>query len=196
MKNFISHLFSEKEKVDIEKLQLAADLSFHNAKNDPYLLSLAAEQQRLDVLQEYFSCVKDIDSMHKILLNEEIINVQALISAYQILQGERINIRIQNNIPPHSEFKIEPFILFPIIQNAIQYGYNSLEKYPLRVKFNLVGNSLKFEVSNRVNHNIENQSSTSILINLGNRLRLKCPDNHTVLYNSNTMIFKVTLLLY
>lgn len=196
MRNLIFNLFTKKEVVDIEKLKLAADLSVQNAKADPYLIRLAVDQHKLELLQPYFECVKDIDITHEILLNEEVNNLQTLISAYQILLGKNFFIKIQNNFSKDSEFKIEPFLLFPLIQNAIRYGYNSLEKYPVRIKLNLVGDSLKLEVSNRVNHHLANQSTTSLFIHLDNRLCLKYPDNHTVLVNSNTMLFKATLLLY
>lgn len=195
MVNFLSNLFEKKDQIDVEKLTLASELSVQYALADTRLIRLATSQQKLALLQSYFEGVNAVDITQKIDLSAEIENLTNLIAAYQNLLGERFYLTIQNNCSESTKLRIEPFILFPLVQNAIEYGYNSLEKYPIRIKLHLVGNKLKFEVSNRVNHHIESQRDTTFISNFEARLKINYPDKYMLLMTSNTMLFKATLLL-
>lgn len=195
MVNFLSNLFEKKEQIDVEKLTLAAELSVQYALADTHLIRLATSQQKLALLQSYFEGVNAVDITQKIDLSAEIENLTNLIAAYQNLLGERFYLTIQNNCSESTKLRIEPFILFPLVQNAIEYGYNSLEKHPIRIKLHLVGNKIKFEVSNRVNHHIESQKDTTLISNFEARLKINYPDKYMLLMSSNTMLFKATLLL-
>lgn len=195
MKNFISNLFNKEQEVDIEKMQLAAELSVHSAMLDTQLIKLAVKQNQLDSLQEYLSKMTAVNLVEDLELSKEIENIESYISAYQILAESNFYVKLHNNIAVNSSSVIAPFILFPLIQNAIIYGYNSLEKYPIRIKFNSVGDQIKLEVSNHVNHHLNNQESTSIISNLKARLSLLYPDKNELIINSNTMLFKATLII-
>lgn len=195
MVNFLSNLFEKKDQIDVEKLTLASELSVQYALADTHLIRLATSQQKLALLQSYFVGVNAVDITQKIDLSAEIENLTNLIAAYQNLLGERFYLIIQNNCFDSGSLRIEPFILFPLIQNAIENGYNSLEKYPIRIKLHLVGNKIKLEVSNRVNHHIESQKNTSLISNFEARLKINYPDKYLLLMTSNTMLFKATLLL-
>lgn len=195
MKNFISNLFNKKQEVDIEKMQLAAALSVHSAMLDTQLIKLAVKQNQLDSLQEYLSKMTTVNLEEDLELSKEIENIESYISAYQTLAESNFYVKLQNNIAVNSSCVLAPYILFPLIQNAIIYGYNSLEKYPIRIKLNSVGDKIKLEVSNHVNHHLNNQESTSIISNFKARLSLLYPDKHELIINSNTMLFKATLII-
>lgn len=193
---FFRKFFDKTDKVDYSKLKLQSQISVQYAIADNYVISLAAQQRRLDILQNYLRNVSEIDADQKIEVLEEINNMEYLIEAYQSLVKENLFIKFQNNISDNISFLIQPFILFPIVQNALRYGYNTLEKYPLRIKIHLVNNTLKLEVSNRVNHNLENQAQNSIIENLKARLEIYYKQKYNLLINSNTNIFKVTLIIF
>ena len=193
---FFRKFFDKTDKVDYSKLKLQSQISVQYAIADNYVISLAAQQRRLDILQNYLRNVSEIDADQKIEILEEINNMEYLIEAYQSLVKENLFIKFQNNISDNISFLIQPFILFPIVQNALRYGYNTLEKYPVRIKLHLVNNTLKLEVSNRVNHNLENQAQNSIIENLKARLEIYYKEKYNLLINSNTNIFKVTLIIF
>jgi len=195
MGNFISKLFNKKEEVDAEKLHLAAELCVRNAVLDSHLVALAASQNQLDSLQGYLSKNTLVDVNRDLELSKEIKNLESYISAYQSILGTNFHLKFQNNIDINSTIQIYPFILFPLVQNAIQFGYNSIVKYPIRIKLSIVGNKIKLEVSNRVNHHIHSQELTTLISNFKSRLLLLYPDSHELLINSNTMLFKATLLV-
>lgn len=195
MKNFISNLFSKKQEIDIEKLQLAADLSVNCALVDTQLISLATSKNQLNSLQEFFSKVTTVNLNEDLELWKEIENLESYISTYQSVNESNFYLKLQNSITVNSSICIAPFLLFPLIQNAIKYGYNSLEKYPIRIKLNTVGDKIKLEVSNRVNHYLENQELTSIVSNFKARLSILYPHNHELIITSNTMTFKATLII-
>jgi LytS/YehU family sensor histidine kinase len=195
MKNFLTNLFNKEHEVDIEKLQLAADLSVNCALVDTQLIRLAVKQNQLDSLQEYLSKMTAVNLNEDLELWKEVENLESYISAYQSINESNFYLKLQNSIAVNTSFRIAAFLLFPLIQNAIKYGYNSLEKYPVRIKLNTVGDKIKLEVSNRVNHHFDNQELTSIVSNFKARLSLLYPHNHELIINSNTMLFKATLII-
>lgn len=195
MKNFISNLFNKKEDVDVEKMQLAADLSLFNSVVDTHLLALATSQNILGSLHEYLSKVISADLNKDLNLSKEIDNLESYISAYKAVKGDDFHVNFQRNLAVNSMINIPAFLLFPLVQNALHHGYNSIEKYPVRIKLNNIGDRIKLEVSNRVNHHLQNQESTRLILNFKSRLALLYPDNHTLIINSNTMLFKATLII-
>jgi LytS/YehU family sensor histidine kinase len=195
MKNFLTNLFNKEHEVDIEKIQLAAALSVHSAMLDTQLIRLAVKQNQLDSLQEYLSKMTAVNLEEDLELSKEIENIECYISTYQTLAESNFYVKLQNNIAVNSSCVLAPYILFPLIQNAIKYGYNSLVKYPIRIKLNRLGDKIKLEVSNHVNHHLNNQESTSIISNLKARLSILYPDKHELIINSNTMLFKATLII-
>lgn len=195
MESIISKLFNKKVEVDVEKLQLTTELSMRNAVIDSHLLALAASQNQLDSLQDYLSKVTLVDLNRDLELSKEIKNLESYITAYQSILGTNFHLKFQNNIDINSTIRISPFILFPLVQNSIHFGYNSMEKYPIRVKLGIVGNKIKLEVSNRANHHIHSQELTTLISNFKSRLLLLHPESHELLINSNSMLFKATLLV-
>jgi LytS/YehU family sensor histidine kinase len=195
MANFFSSLFGTKEEIDITKLQLAAELSVCSSVVDKQLLAAACDSTQLGSIQEYLSQVTTVDTSTFLKISHEIQNLESYINATKVIQNSLFQVNFLNNIDANFNFEIAPFLLFPLVQNAIHLGYNSMEKYPMRVKLNNVGSKIKLEVSNRVNHHIQDQESSAIITNLKSRLSLLYPDRHELLINSNSMLFKATLII-
>lgn len=194
MANFISTIFSKKETKDNTKLVLQAQLCVQNAILDKHLIALAVHKGRLEDLDSLLSLTTSIGEL-KIAVHEELNLISQYIECYKTLKGQEFYIKLQHNIEVSNDFEIYPFILVTLVQNAIIHGYTTMEKYPIRIKINEIGKTLKIEVSNRVNHYIANQEDTELINNFKARLALLYPDSHSLIINSNSNLFKATLLL-
>ena len=195
MKSFLQNIFSKEEIVDIEKLNLQSLLSVQSCINGGDLLQLAARQGRLIDLQGYIVLTTHVNPDIKYALEQEVDLIKKYISCYKLLQPEEVYVNLNVSQEETSSIQLYPFTLLPLIQNALQFGYNTMEKFPVRIKIKVIHNSLKVEISNRVNHHLANQEKTSVIDNLKSRLNLLYPNGYNLIINSNSMLFKVTLLL-
>jgi LytS/YehU family sensor histidine kinase len=195
MANFISKLFQKTPQLDEAKLALQAQISVQNAVLDKHLVALAVQQNRLQAIESLISLTTVMDENNIRTLHDEINLLNEYVCAYKALKGENFFITLQNNVDESSDYKIFPFVLIPLVQNAIVNGYTTMEKYPIRIKLNSIGDTFKIEVSNRVNHYIANQEDTALIDNFKARLELIYPNKHSLIINSNSAIFKATVLL-
>lgn len=195
MTNFLSHIFAKKEIVDEDKLALKAQLSVQSCVADTYLIALASTKNNLIYLEEYLRASTLIDATQKHHICDEINLLERYIESYKYLCGSDLFVTFSAKTLAESEFYVYPFILMPLIQNAIHFGYNTMEKYPIRIKINAIGDKVKMEVSNRTNHYLENQGSTQLIEYLVARLNITYPSSHELIINSNSNIFKATLIL-
>ena len=195
MANFISKLFQKTPQLDEAKLALQAQISVQNAVLDKHLVALAVQQNRLQAIESLISLTTVVDESNLRTLHDEINLLKEYVLAYKALKGENFFITLQNNVDESSDYKIFPFVLIPLVQNAIVNGYTTMEKYPIRMKLNSIGDTFKIEVSNRVNHYIVNQEDTALIDNFKARLELIYPNKHSLFINSNSATFKATLLL-
>lgn len=195
MANFISKLFQKTPQLDEAKLALQAQISVQNAVLDKHLVALAVQQNRLHAIESLISLTTVVDESNLRTLHDEINLLKEYVLAYKALKGENFFITLQNNVDESSDYKIFPFVLIPLVQNAIVNGYTTMEKYPIRIKLNSIGDTFKIEVSNRVNHYIVNQEDTALIDNFKARLELIYPNKHSLFINSNSATFKATLLL-
>ncbi|MCA5005511.1 LytS family sensor histidine kinase [Sphingobacterium bovistauri] len=195
MANFLNNIFGKAPIVDTDKLNLQAQLSVQSCMLDLNLIRIAVEQKKIVLLQDFFSLTTRVDINKQYSLNKELDLLNSYISSYKSASQSEFFIKVSNTVEKESLIQVFPFILLPLIQNAIINGYNSMENYPIRINIMASTNSLKLEVSNRVNHYIQSQESTTVIENLKARLTLLYPERHQLLINSNSNIFKTTLLL-
>lgn len=90
---------------------------------------------------------------------------------------------------------IKALVLLPIVQNACINGYNGMENYPVKVKVKVLGRTISLEVSNRVNHHLADQSDTDLMDQARARLDFSYFGRYNLFLNSNSNLFKATLLL-
>lgn len=195
MVNFISKLFKNDQAIDPERLHLEAEGSVHRVIYDKYLLQTALQQDGLGVVEKYLGQALAIDYTKIYDLNEEMLLLQDYIASYKALFPQDFYIKFDIQKKDAQEIKIYPFILFPLVQNAIVHGYNSMEKYPIRIRIQVIGGEIKLEVSNRVNHYLTNQGENEIINYYKSRLGLLYSNDHDLIINSNSNIFKSTLIL-
>lgn len=194
MKKFLSSIFSRPDKVDVEKLQLKARLSLEYSIFDKDLFSLASSN--LMVLQDYLSSVNVIDLTKVHSLRDEYNLLQSYIRLWKDFSLEGLNVKFESNFERDVPALIHPFILFPLVQNAIKNGYNGMEKFPIRIRVQDKLSFVKLEVSNRVNHYIGNQENNEIMEFFKSRLDILYSQKYNLIVNSNTNLFKATLILY
>jgi len=198
MTTFLKKLFAKEESVDVEKIQDQANFSFERCQLDKHLLSLVlSDPKSMDVYQDYMATVLLYVANEPIALKYEVDQLLKYVDLYSTMHSDSLYSKIETDLVEGESpaIKIYPLLLFPLLRNAVMLGYNTIQKYPLRVRLKLRGTTLKMEVSNRVNHHLQNQEDNADMRWFKARLQLLYPDKYTLLFNSNSNLFKVTLLL-
>lgn len=199
MITFLKKLFQKEVAVDLEKISDQAKFSFEGCRLDKQLLTLAMGRGLVDDdYQAYLKAVLPLSATEAIAVNTEVTHLLEFVKQYKSLLGDSFFYKIDVDVRSLEEGKgmgIYPFVLFPLVRNALYLGYNTVEKYPVRIRVKLIGEKLKLEVSNRVNHHLENQESNADLRWFKSRLEVYYADKYTLLFNSNSNLFKATLLL-
>lgn len=198
MGSFFQKLFPKEILVDQEKIDDQINFSFNSCQFDKSLFISTIESGNMSAdYQDYLSLMLHLSLQKDINLNNEITNLCSYLQFFKIVNYDSFFYKIEirgmdsdNDCP-----QVSPLILFPLVKNALYGGYNTMEKFPVRIRINLIGKTLKLEVSNRVNHYVENQELNQDLRWFKTRLEAQYADRYTLLFNSNTSIFKATLIL-
>lgn len=168
-----------------EQSQLDKKLLLQCLKNKP---TLFAE------FREYITRCLHYNFQDKIALIDEFQNLNQYISYYQ----ESLENQVIVSLDVEQDYRgvsVPVFIMFPLVQCALHHGYHAIEKYPMRVKGKLTGDTIVLEVSNRVNHHIQDQAKTDIIRFFRSRLDYSYGDDYNLIINSNSNIFKASLYL-
>lgn len=198
MKVFFQKFFQKEITVDQEKINDQARLSLENSQFDKELFLAVAKSLHIkEDFQAYMISLLQIAKQDKIDLSTEINNLKTYLKFFEASSTSSFfyKIELKGFDNARGDIAIAPFILFPILKNALYGGYNTIERYPVRIRIQLMGDILKLEVSNRVNHHISNQEMTTEIRWFKARLEQLYPDKYTLLFNSNTSIFKANLLV-
>lgn len=198
MITFFKKLLEKEEIVDIEKISDQASLSVMNSQYDKLLFGLFVGSEKLsEVFFGYFErCVRvEVDQVT--VLSSEVEILQQYLELFKLAKSDSIFYKL--NIKCETEEVktgiVWPFVLFPLVQNALYYGYNTMEKYPLKINIKITSSTLKLEVSNRVNHYVENQEVNDIVRLYKARLDTLYQGRYDLIFNSNSNLFKATLFL-
>lgn len=178
--------------------ELASALSFKQCQLDSKLAKLYFEHKRNDqVATESFLNWQERAFQYAIAdtiqIADEQENVLSYLNLWSILSPEKVHVKIDFQIT-HSDIEINPFILLPLIQNALHNGYNSMSEHPVKIKLSGSVGSIKLEVSNRVNHYLSNQAENDYIQHFQERLKRQYP-SHNLFLNSNSNLFKAVLLI-
>jgi two-component system, LytTR family, sensor kinase len=95
------------------------------------------------------------------------------------------------------DFKIEPFILLPLIENAFKYGMVDINNTFINIQITIISDKLKFLISNKKNfRTVTDMEHSGIGIkNIKRRLDLVYPDCHKFKIVDEDEIFSVFLEL-
>lgn len=194
MGSFLDRVFGPKVEVDLVRAELESRLSFENSRLDKELLKAYVQKNRTADITVFLSAILTLSEDGTIHVTQEMELLQDYIDLIKEIKGEKfyMNVDVKSS---ETAWEIAPLILFPLVQNAVKYGYSSLEKYPIKVKVTISKSGVVLEVSNRINHYVENQGDSELIRFYKQRLQLLYPDKHDLLLNSNSNTFKATLFL-
>ncbi len=192
-----------KKKTTISELQdqilaLKAELSFLKARELSDLRKLIkTNEQNEPLIKAFFELQNAADSLTENIkwsVGEEVQFVEGLLSLWSQTNLESVEIKNQFLIlDPH--LQIYPLITVPPIINSLVNGYNSMKEHPVKIKFQSSSKHLQLEVSNRVNHYLEDQANNSEIVAFKDRLLIRYGEHQQLFINSNSNLFKTTLIL-
>ncbi|MGV6944004.1 hypothetical protein [Sphingobacterium kyonggiense] len=196
---FWSKKNSNKSQEFQEILKLRSELSFKDIQFDVALFQLLTPL--FDEKPLLFKDWKDLQN--KVLqaveektwtIQDEIEFIESYVNLWKIAKSDELNtqLTIKGN---QKDIQLFPLITLGAIQNALQLGYNSMQEHPLKIRIQLSRSSLQLEVSNRVNHYLQNQADNIQFEYWKSRLEYRYPEKHQLFVNSNSNIFKSTLIV-
>ncbi len=194
MANFLDKIFGSKIEVDLLKIELEAKLCFHESRIDSHLVSLVSERLDAEKQQAFLHYLRDVAAVSEgqdISASKEVNLLQRYIAFYQEVMGDALILRF--DCQSESDRPLPAFVLFPLIRNALVHGYNSMEKFPLKIKIRLFDKALQLDVSNHVNHHIASQEDNPLIDRFKSRLISLYGEQQQLLFNSNSHTFKSNL---
>lgn len=195
MSGFLNKIFKKKQVVDMAQIERNAKASFELAQLDKKLLAEMLKDP--DKYTEYLLFLSNeliIKEKETRSIDAEFDSIRRYLDAYIRSSEQQIYYKDDYTCDDPSQ-ELPAFILFPLIQNALYWGYNNYEKHPIRIRLRLSEGFLRLEVSNRVNHYIANQQDTVLIDCYKARLELLFGNRYTLIMNSNTNNFKATLMI-
>ena len=191
-----------KERISSELIYLKQQVNPHflfNTLNNIYSLSIKNPDITPSAILKVSSILrytlyKSDNSLA--LLRDEI----EIMNAYIDFQ----KMRFKNNLPvtydvsgPIDDYKIEPFILLPLIENAFKYGMVNINDSFINIQITIKSDKLKFLISNKKSYTIgtDLEHSGIGLKNIKRRLDLVYPDCHEFKIADEDDIFSVFLEL-
>jgi LytS/YehU family sensor histidine kinase len=170
-----------------------------NTLNNLYSLSIKNPELTTEAILKVSSILrytlyKSDNSMA--LLSEAIEIINAYIDI-QRMRSKNILPITYNLTGDVKDYKIEPFILLPIIENAFKYGMADINESFINIQITINSGKLKFSVENRKSFLTEPDPENSGigLKNIKRRLDLVYPDCHVFRIENKEEAFSVYLEL-
>lgn len=187
------------KELESKLLNAEAELSFLNAQTERELSKLYYNRSNVDGLtktkfQDYQQEIFSIAKSDSCSLEQESQRLLKFIELFTDLSDSEIYHKLDVDIQD-SKGHIPALLLFPIVQNALINGYNSMPNFPMKLKLKARSNQLSLEVSNHVNHYLRNQADDPRIKQLESRLFMEYGLDYSLFINSNSNLFKITLLI-
>lgn len=197
MSSIINRFLGKKSVRNEELLALADRLSFRNSQLDSYLFDHFIRSDKRNTV-EYFTFQEQllklrIDRLESIEAELRLLN-QYLQLAERFLPAG-FSVKWENKLRPQEEIMLPPLILFPVVQHAVENGYNTMSSHPVRLRLSGSSKLIMLEVSYRVNHYLESQFNSTLIGDFRQRLDYLFPGKHNLLLNSNSNTSRITLTI-
>lgn len=190
-----------KERISTELTFLKQQVNPHflfNTLNNIYSLSIKNPEKTPEAILKVSSILRYTlykSDQTPALLKDEI----EIINSYLELQ----NMRFKDKLPLKynlsgdvKDYKIEPLIMLPLVENAIKFGVSSKNDSFINISILIKSNKIEFLISNKVNlkEGISEHSGIG-LKNIRRRLDLIYPDCHQFVIKEADDIFSVYMEL-
>lgn len=197
----------EKDKSELEKEKVKTELQFlknqinphflFNSLNSIYSLAISKSDATIDSILKLSSILRYmlyLSENKTVALEDEL----EVLRDYIELQKLRISKVVDLNFDIIGEaegFKIEPFILIPLIENAFKYGADNLHESFINIVIEIDDDKLAFKSMNKIVVSKEEyKGGNGIgLKNIQRRLQLLYHQNYVFNYDSDGRIFNVNL---
>ncbi len=180
-----------------ELLALADRLSFRNSQLDSFLIGHFIQNNKIDPA-DYFVFQEQLLKLH--VDRFEAMQVELNLLNQYLQLAERFlpagfSVKWENKLQSQGEIMLPPLILFPVVQHAVENGYNTMSSHPVRIRLSGSSKLIMLEVSYRVNHYLESQFSSTLIRDFRQRLDYLFPEKHNLLMNSNSNTSRITLTI-
>lgn len=165
----------EKEKKEAEIKFLKAQINPHflfNTLNNIYSLVSINSNQSLKAIENLSAIMRFTTyetNKEVIKIEQEINYIQQYLALEQIRFGEKFFVKTLFNIQDNTT-TIPPYILSPIVENAIKHGILKEEENPVIIELNTSLNYLEIKVVNKINQHQKDEEKGIGLMNLKQRL--------------------------
>lgn len=193
----VDWFFNEREKSDLEKQSLSAELSFLKSQINPHFLfnslnniySLAYQKSddtpdailKLSEIMRYMLYESNDES---VLLTKEIDYLRSYIDLQKLrFKGEaQIELEVEGNM---KDQVIVPLVLISFVENAFKHGVATDVNHPIRINISVFEDNLLFTLSNLKNKQQNKDRIGGIgMVNVKRRLDLTYPDRYKLNVNN------------
>jgi len=197
MSSIINRFLGKKSVRNEELLALADRLSFRNSQLDSFLIDHLIQSNKIDPA-DFFAFQEQLLKLH--VDRFEAMQVELNLLNQYLQLAERFlpagfSVKWENKLQFQDEIMLPSLILFPVVQHAVENGYNTMSSHPVRIRLSGSSKLIMLEVSYRVNHYLESQFSSTLIRDFRYRLDYLFPEKHNLLMNSNSNTSRITLTI-
>lgn len=200
-----SLLISEKQKKVLETERLNAELSFLKLQINPHFLfntlnsiysqaHLKSEQTEYSILKfsQIMRYVLYDTSTEKIFLKKDIEYISNYIDLQKLRLSKNVTVKYEVN-GDTDQLLIAPLLLITYIENAFKHGVSYTIPSEIRIRIDVIGNSLMLTVTNAVTSSRQTGHEGVGLINARRRLDVLYPGRYLLDVVDNKSLYIVNL---
>ena len=188
----------EKEKNDAEinflKSQINPHFLFNTLNNIYSLVSVNSNKslKAIENLSEIMRFTTYETNKDKIEIEREIDYINQYLDLEQIRYGEKFYVEKEFLIE-NSKKLIHPYIISPLIENAIKHGVVKDINHPIKINLKTNSEHLEISVSNKINQHQKDETSGIGLTNLKKRLNYYFGNNYSFEIKNDYETFHIYL---
>ncbi|MBQ0147121.1 MAG: histidine kinase, partial [Flavobacteriaceae bacterium] len=188
----------EQQKKNAEIKFLKAQINPHflfNTLNNIYSLVSINSDKSLTAIENLSAIMRFTTyetNKEKIEISKEIDYINQYLALEQIRFSEKFYVEKKIHLENNST-EIQPYIISPLIENAIKHGIVKDINYPIKINISSTTESVEISIQNKINKNQKDEFSGIGLTNLKRRLTHYFGNNYTLEIKNDDEIFSVYL---
>lgn len=186
----IDWFFNEREKTELERQRLTAELAFLKSQINPHFLfnslnniySLAYQKSEATPdailkLSEIMRYMLYESNDNRVALEKEIAYLQSFIELQKLrFKGKaHVILEVEGQIQNQN---IVPLILISFVENAFKHGLATDKDYPININISVFEDNLLFTIKNKKNELNKDQTGGIGMVNVVRRLDLTYPEKY------------------